>query len=165
MQLCRIIYCSLAALHVSSDIFAHHQKHLNCESVEITNKMQPCNRIYYSKVYWRLKMFRAAHRSSSGWVPTQPGQRPVTTCVYKPKNANTVWSSWWWVVCRSKHVEPSINFGITNSITRFASCWLFLLINTAMHGSRNIKKNHKLYLQPLVLCTWVVAGRVKHQRL
>jgi len=27
--------------------------------------MQPCNRIYYSKVYWRLNMFRAAHRSSS----------------------------------------------------------------------------------------------------
>ena len=30
MQLCRIIYYFLAALHVSSDIFAHHQEHLNC---------------------------------------------------------------------------------------------------------------------------------------
>jgi hypothetical protein len=30
MQLCRIICYSLAALHVSSDIFAHHQEHLNC---------------------------------------------------------------------------------------------------------------------------------------
>jgi hypothetical protein len=30
MQLCRITYYSLAALHVSSDIFAHHQEHLNC---------------------------------------------------------------------------------------------------------------------------------------
>jgi len=29
-QPCRIIYYSLAALHVSSDIFAHHQEHLNC---------------------------------------------------------------------------------------------------------------------------------------
>jgi len=63
-------------------------------------------------------MFRAAYRSSSGaltvfaasglythvvtghcpgWmgtsVPTQPGQRPVTICVYKPEAANTVWSS------------------------------------------------------------------------
>jgi hypothetical protein len=28
MQLCRIIYYSLAALHVSSDIFVHHQEHL-----------------------------------------------------------------------------------------------------------------------------------------
>jgi len=26
-----------------------------------TNKMQLCNRIYYSKIYWRLNMFRAAH--------------------------------------------------------------------------------------------------------
>jgi len=31
-----------------------------------TNKMQLCNRIYYSKIYWRLNIFRAAHRSSSG---------------------------------------------------------------------------------------------------
>ena len=30
MQLCRIIYCSLSALHVSSDIIAHHQEHLDC---------------------------------------------------------------------------------------------------------------------------------------
>jgi hypothetical protein len=30
MQLCRILYYSLAALHVSSDIFAHHQELLNC---------------------------------------------------------------------------------------------------------------------------------------
>ena len=112
-------------------------------SVETTNKMQTCNRIYYSKIYWRLSMFRVACRSSSGapncicslwfiypcgdrslsrlgwnWVLTQPGQRPVTTWVYKPEAANTVWSSWWWAVCRSKHVEPSINFGIINSITR-----------------------------------------------
>jgi hypothetical protein len=30
MHLCRIIYCSLTALRVSSDIIAHHQEHLNC---------------------------------------------------------------------------------------------------------------------------------------
>jgi len=29
MQLCRIIYYSLVALRVSSDIFTHHQEHLN----------------------------------------------------------------------------------------------------------------------------------------
>jgi len=28
--------------------------------------MQPCNRIYYFKIYWRLNMFRAAYRLSSG---------------------------------------------------------------------------------------------------
>ena len=30
MQQCRVIYYSLAALHVSSDIFPHYQEHLNC---------------------------------------------------------------------------------------------------------------------------------------
>jgi hypothetical protein len=48
----------------------HHmtnqKERYNFETVEITNKMPPCNRIYYSKIYWRLNMFRAAHRSSSG---------------------------------------------------------------------------------------------------
>ena len=87
--------------------------------------------IYDSKVYWRFNMFRAAHRSSSGtlncicslWFIYTcgdrpfPWQRPVTTWVYKPEAANTVWSSWWWAVSRLKHVEPSINFGIINSIT------------------------------------------------
>ena len=68
-----------------------------------TNKMQLCNRIYYSKVYLRPNMFRAAHRSSSEalncicslWfiypcgdqpLSTEPWQRPV----YKPEAANTV---------------------------------------------------------------------------
>jgi hypothetical protein len=54
-------------------------------------------------------------RDNGGYsFPNQPGQRPIATWV----PANTVWSSWWWAVCRSKHVEPSINFGIINSITR-----------------------------------------------
>jgi len=61
--------------------------------------MQPYNRIYYSKTYWKLNMFWAAYRSSSGspncmyslWeVSTQAGQWPVTTYVYKPECANTV---------------------------------------------------------------------------
>ena len=39
------------------------------------NKMQLSNRIYYSKV---------------DPFPTKPGQRPVTTWVYKPEVANTV---------------------------------------------------------------------------
>ena len=32
--------------------------------LEITNKMQPCIRICYSTVHWRLNMFRAAYRTS-----------------------------------------------------------------------------------------------------
>jgi hypothetical protein len=37
-------------------------------------------------------------------------------------------------VCRLKHVEPSINFGIINSITK-----LHLVGISTMHGSMNIK--------------------------
>jgi len=64
-------------------------------------KYQPdaaCNRIYYSKVYWKLNMFRAAHRSSTtalnctcslwfiyacgDWPLSRPWQWPVTTWAY-----------------------------------------------------------------------------------
>jgi len=103
-------------------------------------------------------MFRAAPGSSSGapncicslWFvytcgdrplsrlggkfPTQPWQQPVTTYVYKPEAANTVCSSWWWAVCRSKHVEPSINYGIINSITRLHPVGYFYWFNIHIVG-------------------------------
>jgi len=48
MQLCRIVYCSFTALHVSSDIFAHRQENLNCDYgfydyTVITAKYRSCN--------------------------------------------------------------------------------------------------------------------------
>ena len=50
-----------------------------------TNTMQLCNRIYYSIFYWRLNMFRAAYRPSSGalncicslWFICPCGDRPL----------------------------------------------------------------------------------------
>jgi len=129
--------------------------------------MQPCNRIYYSKNL--LKAGRVSSgiplfiRSSklylqpliyirmwwpaivqAGWVPTQPGQWPVTTWVYKLEATNTVWSSWWWVVCRLKHVEPSINFWNNKFYYKVASCQLFLRIQTTMHGSWILNLYHLL---------------------
>jgi len=69
----------------------------------------------------------------------RPGQRPVTTWVYKPEAANSVWSSWWWAICRSKHVEPSVNFGIINSITRLhlVGYFYWLLLRRSNINDRN----------------------------
>ena len=63
MQLRRIIYYSLAALHVSGDIFAHHQEHLNCITASgITHvcRCQPaatyvCNTYFISFVAEKLE--------------------------------------------------------------------------------------------------------------
>jgi hypothetical protein len=79
------------------------------ESVEITNKMQPYNRIYYSSAHQKLNMFRAAHRSSSGarncicslWFTHTCGDWPLSSLSGK---------------C-SKHVEPSMRVVMINSIT------------------------------------------------
>ena len=72
-----------AYLSYEQQTFRHSSTY---ESVKITNKMQPCNRVYYSKVYWRLSMFRAAYRSSSGalncicslWFIYTCGDRPLS---------------------------------------------------------------------------------------
>jgi len=42
MQLCRIVHYSLAALHVSSDIFAHHQERLNCITASVITHVCRC---------------------------------------------------------------------------------------------------------------------------
>jgi hypothetical protein len=42
VQLYRLIFCSLTVLHVSSDIFAHRQEHLNCNY----------SSWFYSRVSW-----------------------------------------------------------------------------------------------------------------
>jgi hypothetical protein len=88
-----------------------------------------------------------------GTVPTQPGQRPFTKWLYKPEAANRVCSSWWWAVCRLKHVRPSNKFWSNKCYYKVATCWLFLLIHTAIHGSMNIKSistSHKVFLFPFL---------------
>jgi len=103
--------------------------------------MQPCNRIYYSNVYWRLNMFRAAHRSSSGalncicslWFIYTCGDRPFTTCVYKPEAANTVLEL---MMMSGVPLETCWAFNKlwNNFYYKVASCWLFLLIHVT-HAS------------------------------
>ena len=74
MQQCRIIYGSLAALHVSSDIFAHHQEHLNCfysfwcytrmslpAGIMGVLQLQLCRIIYYSLAALRVSSDIFAH--------------------------------------------------------------------------------------------------------
>ena len=125
--------------------------------------MQPCNRIYYSTVYWRLNMFRAAYRSSSGaltvfaasglhtplvtgrsqvWVgtavPTQTWLRPVTTYVNQRLQIQLEL-----LMMSGMQIETcwAFNERWNNKFYyNVASCWLFLLSHTAMHGSMNIKR-------------------------
>jgi len=101
MFLRNTVVCMINQKEASPDFYINHARRFqqsNIESVEITNKMQPCNRIYYSNVCLRLNMFRAAYRSSSEalncicslWFTYTCGDRSVTTCVCKPEAANTV---------------------------------------------------------------------------
>jgi hypothetical protein len=71
-------------------------------------------------------------------VGNQPGQRPVTTCVYKPEAENSLWL----LMMRGipfKTFSAFNKFWNNKFHYKVASCLLFLLINTKMHGSMDIK--------------------------
>jgi hypothetical protein len=123
-------------------------------SGELTNKMQPCNRIYYSTVHGRLNMFRAAYRSSSGaltvfaasglhmhvvtgrsqvWVETQTWLRPPHTYVNQRLQIQLEL-----LMMSGMPLETCWAF-IERWNSKFyynvAYCWLFLLSHTTMHAS------------------------------
>jgi hypothetical protein len=65
MQLCRIIYYSLTAVHVSSNIIAHHQEHfyMNCITMHRTMNV---------KFFWmrsRVLVIRRMTRFLATWAP------------------------------------------------------------------------------------------------
>jgi len=62
MQLCRIIHCPLAALHVSSDNFAHHKEHLNC---------------IYSLWYYTRELLPAGFMGGLGLPSSNSPMKPV----------------------------------------------------------------------------------------
>jgi len=133
-------------------------------SVEITNKMQPCNRIYYSKVYWRLTMFRTAHRSSSGalncicslWFIYTCGDRPLLSLSGKTFSHSALTTAGDHMCMQTRGWKYSLELLMMSGVLletcwafdklwnnkfyyKVASCWLFLLIHTAIHWSMNIK--------------------------
>jgi hypothetical protein len=114
--------------------------------------MQLCSRIYYSTAHWRLNMFRAAYRSSSGAV-TVFAVSGLHTHVVTDRSQ---------VYGRSPHAYVNQRLQIQLELLmmsgvpletcwtfnerwnnkfcyKVASCWLFLLNHTTMHGSINIK--------------------------
>jgi hypothetical protein len=92
-----------------------------------TNKTQLCNRIYYPKVYWRLNMFRVAHRSPSA----------ALNCI-----------------CRLWFIDPCGDrpVGIINSITKLHLVGISTE-SSMLHRSMNIKGDRsKTYKGPNVQC-------------
>jgi hypothetical protein len=63
MQLCRIIYYSLTALHVSSDIFAHHQDHLNCIRASGIIQVCRCRLVSWECWHWSEVLTQPVHKT------------------------------------------------------------------------------------------------------
>ena len=120
MQLCRIICYSLAALHVSSDIFARHQEHLNCIY----------SFWYYTRMLLPAGIIGELVRSS----------RSTRSCKYSldaPDDERKY---------RSKHVAQPRNNIILHSCILLVIFVKYIM----MHGTTNIKSlEYLLILDPL----------------
>jgi hypothetical protein len=110
-QLCRVMYYSLAALHVSSDIFAHHQEHLNC--------------ITASGITHVCLTFQYSHDTS----------RQRHTCVI-PEAVIQFRCSWWWEKISLETYRAAKKEWII-----LHSCILLVIFVycVTMHGNMNIK--------------------------
>jgi hypothetical protein len=114
MQHCRIIYCSLAALHFSSDIFAHHQEHLNCiySLWYYTRESLPAGFMGELQLTSQFQLF---HETS--WQ--RPKEYNIRGCKYSLDASDDEKKY------RSKHVQQSKNNKLSYTV---ASCWSFSYI-------------------------------------
>jgi len=110
MLLCRIIYCSLTALHISSDIFAHRQEHRNCMY----------SFWYYSHVSLPADIKAAnAEYIQPRYQPAMTHEINTRSCTYSldaPDDEQKY---------HSKHVEQPRNNKLSYTVV---SCWSFLYI-------------------------------------
>ena len=90
------------------------------------------------------------------------GNRQPKTYV-KPESALTVLSSWWWAVCRPKHVDQLRNIGIINSTTRLHLVISFyenyITMHARIHG-HEVHEHHACILFVLLLGTAMMAAAV-----
>jgi len=104
---------SWTSTNYDAHVFVHHR----INHLEITNKMRSCIRIYYSNVTYCSTCFErhiAHHQEFKLYlqplvlhtsVVSGRWQPPATTDVCKTRGCKYILSSWWWAMCRSKHVE------------------------------------------------------------
>jgi hypothetical protein len=139
--------------------------------------MQPCNKIYYSNAHWRLNMFRAAYRSSSGaltlfvasglhtymmtggsqvWVGT--GQFPLRLDYGRSPHAYVNQRLQIYLELLMMSGMPLETFWAFNErlnnkfYYKVASCWLFLLIQNVCLKTCN----NYWFIMLLFVCTFSI---------
>jgi len=84
-----LLYYSVITFTIFSFVYV---KKLSFNSVAVTNKMQLGNGIYYSTIHYKLNMFRAVCRSSSG-APTVCAASGLHTHVVSARSLSGNWFS------------------------------------------------------------------------
>jgi hypothetical protein len=124
--------------------------------------MQRCNRLYCSNVFWRLNMFRAAHRPSSGalncicshWFICPYGDRPLPRLINSVTKLHLVGIS----------TELNIHLETTDRLSSKVAAKAFTLnisvqssVNTSCHprGALYVVSSRTLYTFIHIMhCTW-----------
>jgi hypothetical protein len=158
-----VFHCDILRHHLREKLNIHFDTHGSVHRTLLgrnTNKMQLCNRIYYSKVFWRLNMFRAAHRPSSGvlicifshWFICPYGDRPLTRLI------NSI------TILVGISTELNIHLETTDRLSSKVAAKAFTLnisvqsaVNTSCHsrGTLYVVSSRTLYTFIHIMhCTW-----------
>jgi len=89
-------------LYLQPLVYIHGSVHNNINYLEITKKMRPCIRIYYSNVSYCSTCFERhiAHHQELN-MSAVSGRQPQT---YVNQRLQIQFlGSWWWATCPSKH--------------------------------------------------------------
>ena len=70
MQLYRLIYYSKSALHVSGDVFTHHQEHLTVFTVSGSVHPSCCRLVSWIELKLNYVVCDASRQSAATWVNT-----------------------------------------------------------------------------------------------
>ena len=89
MQLYRLSYYSLSALHVSGDVFAHHQEHLTVFKASGSIHTSCCRLVSWMSWNWTMWIVRRVYTRLTIHIVQQLGWI-ISDAV------NTVKCSWWW---------------------------------------------------------------------
>jgi hypothetical protein len=107
--------------------------------------MHPCNRIYYSTVHWRLNMFVAAYRSSSGALTVFAASGLHTHVVTGHSQVWVGTGCFYWIVLR--YTDPLILNWKKVRILLICMCTLYYIAYTTGFSKLIILRCLNKYMQ------------------
>jgi len=127
--------------------YLYEAQHVPGDTPPIIRSLKLHSSLWFCIILWKVVGGVVAGRCQVDNLPGQLDTLPDSvqhlhvqqlSTYAKPEAASAVLCSWWWAVCRPKHVELHINYEIEFWYT-VASCWISFVNYIMKHESTSIR--------------------------